>query len=117
MKILKNPFFIFFGFMACCIYLAPKMALPLPKWIAFYANDFLCMPLVLSISLAAIRYIKKNAAIYVPLRVVLAITTYYAVYFEWIMPKFSSRYTSDPIDILLYFLGAILFVVVQKRLY
>ncbi|MFL0353062.1 hypothetical protein [Xanthomarina sp. GH4-25] len=117
MKIIKNPLLIAFCFIALFIYVASRLALPLPSWIYFYVNDFLCMPMVLSISLAALRFIKKTDAIYVPLSIVLVLTTYYAIYFEWLMPKLHPRYTKDVIDVSLYFLGAFLFFKFQKRFF
>ncbi|PWK20774.1 hypothetical protein [Xanthomarina spongicola] len=116
MKILKNPIFLVFCLIALFIYFASRLALPLPSWIYSYVNDFLCMPIVLSLSLAILRFIKKTDAIYAPLSIILIMTTYYAIYFEWLMPKLNTRYTGDPIDVFLYFLGAILFYIFQKRL-
>ncbi|HLV15066.1 MAG TPA: hypothetical protein VKY41_07795 [Xanthomarina sp.] len=117
MKILKNPILIIFCLIATFIYISNRVALALPSWIYFYVNDFLCMPVVLSISLAILRFIKKSETIYVPLSVILIMTSYYAIYFEWLMPKLSTRYTGDTIDVILYFLGALLFYRFQKRLF
>lgn len=117
MKILKNPILITFCLIALFIYVANRLDLPLPFWTYFYVNDFLCMPIVLSISLAALRYIKKAETIYVPVSIILIMTGYYALYFEWLMPKINTRYTGDIIDVALYFIGALLFYVFQKRLF
>lgn len=117
MKILKHPVFYSSILIATLIYSAQKLNLPLPHWINDYVNDFLCMPIVLSLSLAILRYLKKTEKLYVPLFVVLGLTAYFAVYFEWFMPKVNSRYTADIIDIGLYFTGAILFFGYQKRLF
>lgn len=75
------------------------------------------MPIVLSLSLAILRRIKKTENLYVPLVVVFALTTYFAVYFEWFMPQINTRYTRDIIDVGLYFVGAVLFFSFQKRLF
>lgn len=117
MKILKNPTLIVFCLIALFIYTANRFALPLPSWIYFYVNDLLCMPIVLSLSLAILRYIKKTETIYVPLSIIIILTSYYAIYFEWFMPKINPRYTGDFIDVLLYFIGAFLFYLFQKRLF
>ncbi|MCX7551514.1 hypothetical protein [Xanthomarina sp. F2636L] len=117
MKILKNPILITFCLIALFIYGANRLALPLPNWIYFYVNDFLCMPIVLSISLAVLRFFKKTDNIYVPLSIILIMTTYYAFYFEWLMPQLNMRYTGDVIDVFLYFMGAVLFYLFQKRLF
>lgn len=75
------------------------------------------MPIVLSVSLAALRFIKKSNTIYVPLSIILFMTGYYAIYFEWLMPQLNERYTGDLIDVFLYFIGAFLFYLFQKKLF
>ena len=116
-KILKHPLFCGSILIAVTLFFAQKLELPFPNWMYFYVNDFLCMPIVLSLSLAILRRIKKTQTLYVPIPVLLALTTYFAVFFEWLMPQINSRYTSDRIDISLYFLGALLFYYAQKRLF
>ncbi|WP_233487592.1 hypothetical protein [Winogradskyella epiphytica] len=103
--------------MATLIYSAQRLEFPLPNWVNFYINDFLCMPIVLGLCLAIIRLIKKTESLYVPLTVVLGLTVYFSIYFEWLMPKVNPRYTADPIDVVLYFSGALLFYKFQKRLF
>lgn len=117
MKIIKHPVFIISALVALIIYMSQRFQLPLPNWIYFYVNNFLCMPVVLGLCLAIIRRLKKTENSYVPLVVVLGLTTYFAIYFEWFMPQISTRYTADIIDIGLYYLGAILFFSIQKRLF
>lgn len=117
MKIIKHPLFYCSVLLACLLYIGQRLQLPLPNWVYFYANDFLCMPVVLSFCLAALRIIKKDETIYVPIGIIIALTSYFAVYFEWFMPQMNSRYTGDIIDIVLYFFGAILFYALQKKLF
>lgn len=75
------------------------------------------MPIVLSLCLAVSRVIKKTETLYVPLVVVLLLTTYFSLHFEWLMPQISTRYTGDFIDVSLYYLGALLFYNLQKKLF
>lgn len=117
MKILKHPIFYISMLVAFAIYIAQKFVLPVPNWVYFYVNDFLCMPIVLSLCLATIRIIKRTESLYVPLLIVLILTTYFTLYFEWLMPKLNTRYTFDKFDIVLYYLGALLFFRFQKRLF
>jgi len=117
MKILKHPIFYISMLVAFAIYIAQKFVLPLPNWVYFYVNDFLCMPIVLSLCLATIRIIKRTESLYVPLLIVLILTTYFTLYFEWLMPKLNTRYTFDKFDIVLYYLGALLFFRYQKILF
>jgi len=117
MSILKHPLFLVITALAIAIYLANIGAVPLPNWVYFYLNDFLCMPIVLSICLATVRLVKKNNVLYIPLGAIIVLTAYYAMYFEWFLPQYNTRYTKDVIDIGLYFLGSGVFYVFQKRVY
>lgn len=117
MKILKHPIFILLVILASIVYTSNLLDWKLPHFIKFYLNDFLCMPIVLSICLASIRYLKNDNTIYVPIGVIIIITLYFSLHFEWLLPKFHERYTADFIDIGLYFLGALLFYKFQKYLF
>jgi len=117
MKILRHPIFYSSVSLGSVLYLAHQLNLPFPKWVYFYINDFLCMPIVLSLCLAVSRAIKKTETLYVPLSVVILLTTYFTLHFEWLMPQISIRYTSDIIDVSLYYFGALLFYNFQKRLF
>lgn len=117
MTVLKHPIFLCCLLLATAIYLGQRLQVALPDWVNFYVNDFLCMPIVLSLCLAVLRLVKKNETLYVPLSVVVVLTLYFSVYFEWLMPQTNTRYTSDLIDVALYFIGAILFFKLQKKLF
>ena len=47
---------------------------------------------------------------------IIVMTLYYSVIFEFILPKFSLKYTADYYDVLCYGIGAILFYYHQKKL-
>ncbi len=117
MSILKNPIFISLFSLAVLVHLTKLFGFSLPNSLAFYLNDLLCMPIVLSLCLAAVRWLKKDGHIYIPWVAIILITLYYSFHFEWLLPKFMSRYTADLIDVGLYFVGALLFYVFQKRLF
>lgn len=85
----------------------------LPTWITFYVNDFLCMPVVLTICLKILHYLKKDNTILLPLLPILSLSTFYAFYFEWYLPQERTRYTGDWVDVFMYFGGALLFYGVQ----
>jgi hypothetical protein len=87
--------------------------IPLPGWTTSYLNDFLCMPIVLTICLKAVHIIKKNTSITLSLPLILILTSFYAVYFELILPQISVRYTADFLDVLIYFSGTFLFYFLQ----
>ncbi|MDR6967227.1 hypothetical protein J2X31_001234 [Flavobacterium arsenatis] len=107
-------FYIAFGIFLF-IYLARWFHLQLPQWMYSYVNDFLCLPIVLHITLVVIRYIKKDTSILLNWYHIISIAFLFTVYFEWYLPKNNSRYTADWVDVLLYFLGGFLFFVLQRK--
>lgn len=115
MKTLSNPYFLSLLMLAILIYLAKQFQIKIPNWISFYFYDFLCMPIVLTVILAIIRYFKKDTKFKIPLIAIASLTIYYAWFFEWLMPKYNARYTADVLDLLMYVCGAALFYVAQKK--
>ncbi|GMN07932.1 hypothetical protein MTsPCn5_33210 [Croceitalea sp. MTPC5] len=91
------------------IYLLQQCEIPIPKWVNNYMNDFLCMPIVLSICLVVVRKLQGRHTHRLPWWVIFCLTLYFSLYFEYYLPQVSIRYTSDIIDVLLYFAGALLF--------
>ncbi|MFN4762794.1 hypothetical protein ACKGJN_06705 [Gillisia sp. Q332] len=85
----------------------------LPNWITSYVNDFLCMPVVLTVCLKTVQYIKKDNAVLLPLLPILTLTSFYSIFFEWYMPQVETRYTADWVDVIMYFSGALLFYSLQ----
>jgi len=113
MKSLKWSFFIF------CILFTLLQTLyffniPLPDFINFYLANFLCMPIVLSICLFAVQFLKKDKTLRLNLFTVLSAFAMYAIYFEVILPPLHWRYTADIIDVFLYLIGSFLFYFLQK---
>lgn len=99
---------------AASIYASQKLAIPLPLLVNNYLNDLLCIPLVLGALTCIIRKIKYHPNFKLPLGFIFILSSYYAVYFEYYLPKINSRYTSDWVDVVLYFLGGILFYFFQR---
>lgn len=110
-----NIFFYLSLFIFFSILLLQHFAVPLPRWVVFYVNDFLCMPVVLTISLKVVHLIKKDTSIRLPMALVLTLTSFYAIYFEYYMPLVEPRYTADWLDVVMYFAGALIFYVLQFR--
>ena len=84
-----------------------------PEWATSYLNDFLCMPIILTICLKMVHYLTKDRSIKISIAQALVLTCFYAIYFELILPQFVDRYTADLVDVLLYFTGATLFLCLQ----
>lgn len=102
---------------AASIYVLQKVAFPLPLLVNNYLNDLLCMPLVLGALTFIIRKLKHDPRFTLPFGFIFILSSYYAVFFEYYLPKINSRYTSDWIDVALYFLGSILFYFYQRVRY
>ena len=114
MKKRLTYYFIFSIVIGSSVYICERLEIGLPRIVRFYVNDFLIVPIVLYSSLFVIQKIKRNGDIKLSLLNVLYICAMYAVLFEYWLPKFHPRYTSDIIDVGLYFLSGILFYFLQK---
>ena len=110
-----NIFFLFAVFIFLSILSLLYFKVNLPEWVTSYGNDFLCMPIVFSICLKAVHLIKKDQSIRLDLVTIITLTTFYAVYFEWYLPKVEPRYTADWLDVVMYFTGALLFYYLQSQ--
>ncbi|MBC5774553.1 magnesium citrate secondary transporter [Pontibacter sp. KCTC 32443] len=74
-----------------------------------YLDDILCMPLVLTITLATERLYFNNYSFVLPLRYILGAVLLFSICFEVLLPRLSIVYTSDVLDVLSYTLGAVVF--------
>jgi len=115
MKTLSKPVTIVILAVGLLLYLANIFGLNLPDCIRFYAADLICMPLVLIVILALLRFFYKNDDFKIPLSAIISLTAYYALFFEWLLPKISQRYTADWLDVLMYAIGATVFYFLQKK--
>lgn len=97
------------------IYTAQKLNFSLPDSINFYVNDFLIIPICLTISLFVLTHTKNDKNITIPLPIILGLSAFYSILFEYILPPTHNRYTADGIDVLMYFLGGLIFYVLQSR--
>ncbi len=91
-----------------------KYNIGLPRIIQFYLNDFLIIPIVLSVCLYVIRELRHDHTYKIPIIYILYICFGYSIFFEYYLPRILSRYTSDFIDVILYFAGGGVFYLLQK---
>lgn len=105
-------------FVSAAIFLAGRLIalteFDQPWWLRNYLNDLLCMPIILSICLKSVQLLKKDRSIRISLFSALSLAAFYSLYFEIILPRFMERYTADVYDVLLYFIGALLFYFLQE---
>lgn len=107
--------FIISCFLGTIVYILQFYKIPLPIFINNYLNDFLIIPIVLSLSLIVLRKIREDSVLLLTIPVIVYVFVCYSVFFEYYMPKINSRYTSDIVDVLMYLLGSIWFYMLQKR--
>lgn len=86
----------------------------LPEVLSNYLNDFLTLPMVSTLCLHAVWWVKKNRSIRLDMVSISSLVVMYSLYFEYYLPKYTSRYTGDIWDVICYASGGIVFYVLQK---
>ncbi|WP_396637838.1 hypothetical protein [Maribacter sp. R77961] len=114
LRFIKRWYFPAFGVLALLVYVSQKFGIVLPVLITNYGNDVLCMPIVLKICQYAVRQLKSDPSLQIPIALVITLTLGYAVYFEWYLPLYNPRYTADGIDVVLYAIGALFFMAIER---
>lgn len=99
---------------AVAIYCCQWLKIALPLWVNNYANDFLCLPIVLGTTTLLIRLLKKDRSYNIPPAAMLCMACYYSLYFELYLPTHHARYTGDILDAVLYFASAFLFYLASR---
>ncbi len=114
-----KKYYIAFGF-GIILYILQVLAkfnhISLPLWYVNYAADLVCLPLILSITLVLIRKIKRWPYFYLTNGMLLVALSYTSILFEWILPRYFTKYTADIVDVFMYTIGLIIFYFVQQRL-
>jgi hypothetical protein len=108
-------YFIFSLVAGTSIYVLQKLSVSLPSIINNYVNDFLIIPIILTPSLYLLRWTRNNKNYVLPLSIILYLCALYSIFFEWYLPQVLERYTTDIIDVFLYFTGGIVFYALQKH--
>ncbi|WP_373522332.1 magnesium citrate secondary transporter [Aquiflexum sp.] len=80
------------------------------NYVHAYLDDLLAMPVILGITLQVYRWIHplKEKFVFSKIQVLVG-WAYFSFLFEFFLPRWSSTYTADIIDVLCYGLGAIAF--------
>lgn len=109
----KIAIYLLLFIISMVVYVFQKLNITLPKWINNYLNDGIAMLLVLKIVDVVVYYIYKKQ-ITRNIQYVIGIVIYFSFIFEYLYPKFHSRYTADWWDVLVYFIGAMLFLIIEN---
>jgi hypothetical protein len=86
----------------------------LPSVIGNYIGDLLCIPLLAGTTLFIMRRLKNQPALMLSAGMIVFLTAEIVLLFEWLLPKYGSRFTADIYDVLCYTIGAFLFAIWQK---
>ena len=85
----------------------------IPQIIHNHFTDFLCMPIVLFMCLALIRWIKRDANLVFSLPMIVTMVIYYSLIFEVFLPRFGSDFTGDWLDVVAYVMGGVFYYWIQ----
>ncbi|WP_111669638.1 magnesium citrate secondary transporter [Algoriphagus litoralis] len=110
MKVFKNPYFIVPVLLFSVNQILERFFKLFIPWVHSYLDDLLAIPLILGITLQIYQKIhpKRNAFSFTKVQILVAIT-YVAIVFELVLPRFSTTYTGDLLDVFCYFLGGFYF--------
>lgn len=106
-RTLSNPVFLLCMALAAVNQFFEKVLGLFVPIIHCYLDDLLCFPIVLTLGLAMYRYFRP--AYRLTAWHIWPVVIVYSVYFEWYLPQSSSRYTADPLDVVMYICGLTIF--------
>lgn len=115
MKVLFQPYFLVASVLYLLIRFLRFLEVDIPQFLNSYATDLLCMPIILTIILFLVQKVKRNDSIALPIAGIIFVTTYWAVYFEYYLPYRSEMYTADAVDVAMYILGMLSFILWQRK--
>lgn len=107
----KHPIFIFAS-LAFWVnqYLEKSLGIFIPIYHA-YGDDLMAMPVVFGLCLQVMRwYHPMESQLTFSVKQVIIGLVYFSVVFEIALPIFSKTYTADPLDVLCYGLGTLVFL-------
>lgn len=98
-----------------CVQTLKYFSIVAPKWVFNHLNDFLTIPLVATVGLHGVWLLKKDYSLRLDIFTIFSLVAFYSVFFEYYLPQQSHRYTGDVWDVVCYFLGGIVFYVLQQQ--
>lgn len=110
-ELFKNPIFIFAS-LAFWVnqYLEKSLGIFIPFYHA-YGDDLMAMPVVFGLCLQVMRWIHPlGSQLTFSRKQVIIGLAYFSIVFEIVLPLISKTYTADPIDVICYSLGTLVFL-------
>lgn len=108
MKTLQHPLFIL-SMLLFCLNQALEQAEVYIWPLYTHLDDLLCLPVTLTIILAAERAYFHNPFFILPKRYLLMAVLMFSIVFEGLLPTFAAKYTADAWDVVAYAVGAFVF--------
>ena len=87
------------------------------SFVKHHLTDIYFVPAMCLFALFFVRKLKQNDRLQIPIHYIAIQVMLVAFYFEWYLPKYYGRpgwYTSDWMDVLMYIIGGILFIGLQR---
>jgi hypothetical protein len=88
-------------------------------FIKYYLTDLLFVPAMCLFALIFTRLIRRDSTLLIPSLYVFIQVILVSLFFEWYLPKhgmYGNTYTADPYDAVMYFVGGIIFIVLQRTI-
>lgn len=91
------------------LYLGNRLGYVFHWLIQFYLADLLAIPIMATLSLWSMRYLLQQPSLTLKAWHLIITVVLCSLVFELCLPRMMTRYHSDPIDILMYIMGAAFF--------
>jgi hypothetical protein len=92
----------------------------LPDLIKFQLTDLLFVPLMGNVAWLGTRFMKGNPKLQLPWFYGFVLSGFASLYFEWYLPSYRTDlhpYTSDILDVLMYFIGGLMFSICSSPVF
>lgn len=96
------------------IFIAKKSGFPLPYFFKCYFADLLALPLILGAATFLLKKYTVNEQFYLSSFKILVACLYFSVLFEWLLPRYSTAYTGDFMDVICYFTGGAIYLCISR---
>ncbi len=110
-----SPLFLISILLYIVVHYCRNQGILLPEYMNSYLTDFLCMPIILTFCLLGVRFFKKLPEFQLSVTMIVGMTAFYAVLFEFVLPNSNNQYTVDPIDVVMYTAGAVLYYFIFRK--
>ncbi|MBW7466273.1 hypothetical protein ABID22_000054 [Pontibacter aydingkolensis] len=108
MKTLRHPIFLASLLLFCLNQVLELLHIYI--WpLHTHLDDLLCMPVILTLILAAERLYFRNPYFVLPRHYIVVSVLLFSIVFEGILPLLAAKYTADAWDIVAYVVGALIF--------